>query len=95
MGNNEYYVILNNTTSKILYFNAGETFNEPTNVKSLSADEMKLTGWYYTHNKTESPDFPITVNDNIELSAKWSKVYTFLFEYSEGNVVDGFGIFDR
>ena len=85
---NEYYVILNNTTSKILYFNAGEKFNEPTDVKILSSDEMKLSGWYYTHDKNQRPTFPIIVNDNIELTARWSKVYTFSFNYNGGKIIE-------
>ena len=90
---NEYYVILNNTTSKILYFNKGDKFYEPS-VSYTGSQEVKLLGFNYTNNKNIKAVFPIIVNDNIELSASWSKVYTFKFDYNGGNLVSDDPLFN-
>lgn len=89
---NEFYVILNNTTSDVLYFEKGYSFDAPV-VSYPGNKEVKLLGWTYTNDKTKSVSFPILINANIELDAKWSKVYTFTFDYNGGKVIDSNDLF--
>ena len=89
----EYYVLYNSTDLPVEYRHLNELVEKP-NVNNFNNDKVRLTNWIYTYKdsygRINSPKFPITVSDNVELTAYWSKVYTISFNYN-GGIIDTLG----
>ena len=85
----EYYVILNNTTSDILYFKKGDLFNL-TDIKSPKNSNFILNGFKYTNNdkRIELNEFPIRIDRSIELTALWQ--YYIDYHTNGGTIDDEF-----
>ena len=85
---NEFYIVYNGTNKKIDYYHKGDTLEAPSNFNANIDGRLKFVRWYYANDPDKEVTFPITVEGNIELSAVWSQVYKFTFDYAGGTVIE-------
>ena len=81
----EFYVIFNGTDKKIEYYKKNEMLEYPSNFKADIEGNLRLLGFYIDDKLIE---FPIKVDRNIELTAKWSRIYDLTFDYSGGSLLE-------